>query len=97
MRLRTVAIFGAGYVWGARAGRDAYVDIVDKLGVILDSGVVRDYVDKITAPTEALDDDLDLLGDEDEDEAVEEPIDDEEEPVRSRARVRRRSPARRGR
>jgi hypothetical protein len=47
MRFRTLIIFGVGYVWGARSGRDSYLELVERARGLLDSELVRDYANKI--------------------------------------------------
>lgn len=86
MRLRTWIIFGAGYVWGAWNGRDRLTELADRARDLLDSDLVRDYVERAQS------------GDEDETEDLdEEPEEEPEEPARSRSQARRRTPSRTGR
>jgi hypothetical protein len=46
MRLRTVFIFGAGYLCGTRAGRDRYKEISESVRSVAESEVVKGYVDR---------------------------------------------------
>jgi hypothetical protein len=80
MRLKTLLIFGAGYLWGTRAGRDRYQEIVGGVRGFMDSDVVRDVVARIRQPdgsgTPAGDVEEELPEDEEEDQ---EPYGDEDE------------------
>ena len=46
MRLRSMAIFGIGYLVGTRAGRDRYQQIAESVREVAESDVVRGYVDR---------------------------------------------------
>ena len=46
MRLRSMAIFGIGYLVGTRAGRDRYQQIAGSVREVAESDVVRGYVDR---------------------------------------------------
>ena len=46
MRLRSLAIFGIGYLVGTRAGRDRYQQIAGSVRDVAESDVVRSYVDR---------------------------------------------------
>lgn len=46
MRLRSVLIFGVGYLVGTRAGRDRYEQIARSARDLSESDVVRGYVDR---------------------------------------------------
>lgn len=46
MRLRSMAIFGIGYLVGTRAGRDRYQQIAESVREMAESDVVRGYVDR---------------------------------------------------
>ena len=46
MRLRSMIIFGAGYLCGTRAGRDRYKQIAESVRGLAESDVVRSYVDR---------------------------------------------------
>jgi hypothetical protein len=46
MRLRSVAIFGIGYLVGTRAGQDRYQQIAGSVRDMAESDVVRGYVDR---------------------------------------------------
>lgn len=70
MRLRTLIIFGAGYVWGARAGRDPYLELVDRVRGFLDTDLVRDYLDRARA--------LQPADDATDEDSWDEEVDDEE-------------------
>ena len=46
MRLRSVAIFGIGYLVGTRAGQDRYQQIAASVRDMAESDVVRGYVNR---------------------------------------------------
>ncbi len=46
MRLRSVVIFGIGYVVGTRAGRDRFEQIAASVRGVAESDVVRGYADR---------------------------------------------------
>ena len=46
MRLRTMAIFGIGYLVGTRSGQDRYQQIVGSVRELAESDVVRGYADR---------------------------------------------------
>ena len=46
MRLRSMAIFGIGYLVGTRAGHDRYEQIAGRVREVSGSDVVRGYVDR---------------------------------------------------
>jgi hypothetical protein len=47
MRLRTLIVFGAGYIWGARSGHDRLLELADRARDLLSSDLVRDYVQRM--------------------------------------------------
>jgi hypothetical protein len=51
MRLRTMVIFGAGYAWGAWTGRARFVEFADRARSLLDSDLVRDYLERVQVET----------------------------------------------
>jgi hypothetical protein len=51
MRLRTMIIFGAGYIWGARTGHDRLLELTDRARDFLTSDVVRDYLQRAQGAT----------------------------------------------
>jgi hypothetical protein len=89
MRLRTMIIFGAGYIWGARSGHDRLLELTDRARDLLNSDLVRDYVarmqtarvgDELTEseePDEELDEELEEPEDFEEDEDVDEDLEEE--------------------
>jgi hypothetical protein len=77
MRLKTLLIFGAGYVWGARAGRDPYVELVDRVRGFLDSDLARDYLSKARTVQPADDATDEQAWDEEADDEEAEPWDEE--------------------
>jgi hypothetical protein len=88
MRLRTMIIFGAGYIWGARTGHDRLLELTDRARDFLNSDVVRDYLQRAQVrdqlagseseePEEFEDEDLEDEDLEDED-LRDEDIEDEE-------------------
>jgi hypothetical protein len=91
MRLRTMIIFGAGYIWGARSGHDRLLELTDRARDLLNSDLVRDYVarmqtarvgDELTEseePDEELEEPEDFEEDEDVDEDLEEEPEEPEE------------------
>jgi hypothetical protein len=46
MRLRSMALFGIGYLVGTRAGHDRYEQIAGRVREVSSSDVVRGYVDR---------------------------------------------------
>jgi hypothetical protein len=46
MRLKTMVIFGAGYLVGTRAGRDRYKQIAESARGFAESDVVQSYMDR---------------------------------------------------
>lgn len=75
MRLRTMIVFGAGYIWGARSGHDRLLELADRARDILSSDLVRDYVQRMQ--TGRVGDEL--TGSEDSGEEPEEYDDEPEE------------------
>jgi hypothetical protein len=49
MRLKSLIIFGVGYIWGTRAGRDRFDALTERFREVLASDVLRDYVEKARA------------------------------------------------
>jgi hypothetical protein len=75
MRVRTLLIFGIGYMMGTRAGQDRYQQIVGSVRELAESDVVREYADRAldlarrtvdNTGAETGDDDGDIAGDDDE-------------------------------
>lgn len=85
MRLRTLVVFAAGYLWGTRAGPDRYREYLDQVRGFLDSELVRDFVGSGDEGSEGsdvedLDDEEDLdEGDFEDEEDLAEPDEDEED------------------
>lgn len=86
MRLRTWIIFGAGYVWGAWAGRDRLLELADRARDLVGSDVVQDYLQRaqtaaVAGATGGSDEEPEDLDEDEEDyeEEDEEPADVEEE------------------
>jgi hypothetical protein len=78
MRLKTLLIFGAGYLWGTRSGRDRYQEIVDGVRGFMDSDVVQDLVARVRQPGGGGTPEGDVDQDLPEDEGGE-PVDEEED------------------
>lgn len=92
MRLRTVAIFGLGYLVGTRAGRERFEQIAGSVREMAQSDMVQSYVDRaldvarrpLSAETDELSDDV--AGDDATEDDGEESDDDTRRGSASRSR-----------